>query len=200
MISGRDIWFPNYVWTGEFNNIDNDALKTYGYQKIKEKDNTELTKDPRPWSSTDLYLEECSEVEKLVQNLNEMFLQVTAEVGFRSLQLYNIWVNKNPPGVENDVHNHIHHGGQMGALFSGVYYVDADPDLDQGDLVFQRTDQSEMHIPQMLITQNTPYNMPRARYKSATNDFYIFSSWIPHSVTKNNSNKNRVSISFNYGV
>ncbi len=200
MISGRDLWFPNYVWTGEFTGIDNDALKTYGYEKIKTKYETDLAKDTRPWSSTDLYLEECPEVEKLVQRLDEMFTQVTTEVGFRKLQLYNIWINKNPPGVENDLHNHLHHAGIMGALFSGVYYVEADPELDQGDIVFERTDTSEMLIPKILITQNTPYNMPRARYKSCTSDFYIFSSWIPHRVTKNNSDKDRISISFNYGV
>ena len=35
----------------------------------------------------------------------------------------------------------------MGALFSGVYYLEADKDLDQGDIVFERNDQSAMHIP-----------------------------------------------------
>ena len=28
MIDGRDLWFPNYVWTGQLD-VDNQALKAY---------------------------------------------------------------------------------------------------------------------------------------------------------------------------
>ena len=200
MIEGKDLWFPNYVWTGTLD-VDKEALKTYSDYKIKDKwDNDRLLGDKRPWSSVDFVLEECEAVVDMVKLLNEVYAKICEEIGFKPVQLYNIWVNKNPPGVKNPSHTHIHHAGTIGALFSGVYYLDADKDLDQGDIVFERNDQSAMHIPHQLKTQNTPYNMPEARYKSETGDLYCFSSWIPHRVTKNNSDKDRYSISFNYGV
>lgn len=200
MIKDRDSWFPNYVWKGEIIDLNNDILKEYGDKKIKQKWENDLLKDDRPWSSTDLYLEECEEVHKMVDKLNKCFEIICDEIGFHPVQLYNIWINKNPPGVSNPVHTHLHHSGRMGALFSGVWYLDADENLDQGDIVFERNDQSAMHIPQLLVNKTTTYNVPRAQYKSKTNDLYIFSSWIPHWVTENNSNKDRYSISFNYGV
>ena len=42
MIDGRDLWFPNYVWTGQLD-VDNQALKAYSDYKIKDKwDNDRL--------------------------------------------------------------------------------------------------------------------------------------------------------------
>ena len=200
MIKDHDIWFPNIIWSGEITDLNNTVLKEYSLEKIAQKNKEQLLPDDRPWDSTDVYLEECTEVEKLVAKLDKCMKDICNDVGFAGVRLYNIWVNRNPPGVENVLHNHLHHGGQMGALFSGVWYLEADETLDQGDTVFERNDSSEMHIPQILVTESTPYNIPRAQYKSKTNNLLIFSSWIPHRVTKNNSNKDRFSISFNYGV
>lgn len=200
MILDSDILFPDVIWKGNIGNLDNKKIKNYSLDKIKQKRKDPLMKDERPWDSTDLFLEECDAVQELVNQLDKCMSNICEDVGFHNVQLYNIWVNRNPPGIENPVHNHLHHSDKLGALFSGVWYLDADENLDQGDIVFERNDNSEMHIPRLLVKETTSYNIPRTQYKSKLNDLYIFSSWIPHRVTKNNSGKDRFSISFNYGV
>ncbi len=200
MINDSDVLFPHVIWKGNIDNLDNNVIKEYALEKIKNKRKNPLMKDERPWDSTDLFLEECSQVKKLVDKLNDCMALICEDVGFHAVQLYNIWINRNPPGVENPVHTHLHHDGRLGALFSGVWYLDADENLDQGDIIFERSDKSEMHIPKLLIKEVTSYNIPRTQYKSKLNDLYIFNSWIPHRVSKNNSDKDRFSISFNYGV
>ena len=39
-------------------------------------------KDERPWDSTDLFLEECAEVKKLVDKLNDCMTLICEDVGF----------------------------------------------------------------------------------------------------------------------
>ena len=69
MIDGRDLWFPNYVWTGQLD-VDNKVhLKNTVDYKIKDKwDNDRLLGDDRPWSSVlIIVLEECEAVVDMVK-------------------------------------------------------------------------------------------------------------------------------------
>jgi len=201
MIDGRDLWFPDYVWTGDVKEVDNTIIKDYAQSVLKEKAMLRaLHIDDRPWKVADLNVEECLELKKLTEVITNDIHKICNEVGLMPMHLLNIWINENPPGVENPVHTHLHHADQMGALFSGVYYVECDPELDQGDIVFERKDTSALHIPDFVKSAHTPFNKPEARYVSATSDLYLFSAWIPHRITMNNSTKNRYSISFNYGL
>ena len=84
-------------------------------------------KDERPWDSTDLFLEECAEVKKLVDKLNDCMTLICEDVGFHSVQLYNIWINRN---LRCRKSNRTFNDGRLGALFSGVWYLDADENLD----------------------------------------------------------------------
>ena len=87
------------------------------------------------------------------------------------------------------MHNHV------GAVFSGVYYVEAGD--DQGNIVFQRTDNAEYHIPKE-VDQYTYYTSTQATYKCKTGALYVFPGWLDHHVQSNRSNTDRISISFNY--
>lgn len=193
MFTDKDLWFPNYIWSGELKNINNSAIKDYCLEKIN------TTEQNKPWRKATIRLEECVDVAKLVGVIDHCVTTAAEECGIQPLQLHNIWVNQNPAGIENPVHHHM--GDSInGAIFSGVYYVEADPELDQGNIFFQRRAGEEHGIPVHMIKESNPYNMNTVEYKSSTSDLYIFSSWIPHGVTKNNSNKDRFSISFNYGA
>ena len=199
MILDSDVLFPHVIWKGNIDNLDNNVIKEYALEKIKNKRTNPLMKDERPWDSTDLFLEECSEVKKLVDKLNDCMILICEDVGFHAVQLYNIWINRNPPGVENPVHTHLHHDGRLGALFSGVWYLDADENLDQGDIIFERNDGGETCLP-VLVKDPSPFNQKSITYKSETDLCYIFPGWFKHRVTENTSKKDRLSISFNYGA
>ena len=201
VLTEKDLWFPNYIWSATLDSVDNTAIKEYGLKQIDKAMDDPFAPKERPWFTADnLVLDDCNALAHLKSIIDDCMLTVADEVGLHPVQLYNIWINKNPPGVANPPHTHTHHDGRLGAIFSGVYYVEADPELDQGDIVFERADRAEMSLPYPHIKRHTPYTAHQAQYKSSTNDLYIFSSWIPHRVTTNNSNKDRFSISFNYGV
>jgi len=189
----NEVWFPSVIWRGTITDIDNTVLKEYGYTKVKEEEDLRLNPDPRNWRSTMLSLEECAEVSKLVNVIDQGMFQVSQQVGLRLPQLYNIWININYPGASNDLHNHIN------AMFSGVYYVDVDPNIEQGDIIFERNDGADLHLPEHMIEHYTYYTGKSATYTPKTGDLFIFPGWLKHRVSTNNSQQDRISIAFNYG-
>ena len=68
MIDGRDLWFPDYVWTGDVKEVDNTIIKDYAQSVLKEKAMLRaLHIDDRPWKVADLNVEECLELKKLTE-------------------------------------------------------------------------------------------------------------------------------------
>jgi uncharacterized protein (TIGR02466 family) len=168
---------------------DNTALKQFAYDKRKQ-DPGRTVSNYSGWQSTDLKAGEADAVDNLVENLNSEIAQCGKQVGIGEVTLYNIWININPPGSYNHLHNHV------GAVFSGVYYVDACP--EQGNIQFERTDGGEYHLP-VNIEKETYYTSTRATYAAKTGGLYVFPGWLKHSVQGNLSDQDRISISFNYG-
>jgi len=123
--------------------------------KSKRQIRVELLATPAVIKSNDIRSSECEEVDKLVAHLNTEINLCAAQVGMKDLELYNIWININPPGGYNHLHNHV------GSVLSGVYYVDAD--TDQGNIQFERNDGAEYHIP-TDTAQETYYTSTRATY------------------------------------
>ena len=187
-----NIWFPSIVWNCDID-VDNKILEEYIYKKVdQEKKHPTLGKPKRPWDSVNLLIEENKEVERLVSIINEKMEIICKDVEITPVQLYDIWANVNPPGVSNVLHDH------KGTTFSGVYYVKSLK--EQGDLIFERHDGADLAISDMQIIKQNPFNSRIIKYKSRTNNLYIFPSWLKHRVEENKTKENRLSISFNYGV
>jgi uncharacterized protein (TIGR02466 family) len=185
-----ELWFPSVVWSGFFSGIDNFKLKQFAYQK-KQSDPGVVISNYTGYQSNSLVEHEHPEIQKLVAHLDSEIAQCATQTGLPELQLYNIWININPPHSYNHLHNHI------GSVLSGVYYIDADE--NQGNIQFERNDGGEYHIPSNVEKQ-TYFTSTRATYKAKTSAVYIFPSWLKHSVEGNKSNSDRISIAFNYGV
>jgi len=116
----------------------------------------------------------------------ELFAEVEQHLP-RKMILSSLWFNVNGNGHYNIKHNHAdektylvkysdswimvsHRDG-----LSGVYYVDV-PDTNMGDIVFDDR-----------------------RIAPKTNTLLLFSNNVYHTVEPNQSDKNRISIAFNYG-
>lgn len=184
-----ELWFPSAIWSGIKHEIDNNALKAFAYDKRKQDAGVHIS-NFNGWQSNSLVSNEHLELDKLVSILDKEISEISVQTSIPNLKLFNIWININPPGGFNTLHDHI------GAVFSGVYYVDAEE--DQGNIVFERTDPAVYFLPP---AQNRNYfNSTACGYKAKTSALYIFPSWLKHRVEPNNSNKDRISISFNYGV
>jgi len=189
MAMHTELWFPSVIWSAMTHFADNTALKQFAYDKRKQEPGRTVS-NYAGWQSTDLKAGECEAIDSLVENLNSEITQCGKQVGIGELSLYNIWMNINPPGSYNHLHNHV------GAVFSGVYYVDATP--EQGNIQFERTDGGEYHLP-VAIEKETYYTSTRATYAAKTGGLYVFPGWLKHSVQGNLSEQDRISISFNYG-
>ena len=91
-------------------------------------------------------------------------------------------------------HEEHHH---MPSVWSGVYYVQADN--DHPGLTFVNRDQKQ-HWPRTGITQLTESNSPEVTSPAETGNVIIFPSHVLHKVHQQMVDKERVMVSFNYGI
>ena len=77
-----------------------------------------------------------------------------------------------------------------------MYYVESTE--EQGNIFFERSDNAEYFLPP--VSQTNYFNGTATSYKAITGAMYVFPSWLKHSVQPNKTDKDRISISFNYGV
>jgi uncharacterized protein (TIGR02466 family) len=193
MAMHNELWFPSVIWSSILNNVDNSVLKKFAYDKIKEDPKGRHHSNNKGYQSIDLKPNECTEVDRLIQNIDKEIVAIAAQTGLKPPRLYNIWLNVNYPGASNDLHHHID------SIFSGVYYVDADSNSKQGNISFQRGDNAEYHISPHMIEKVTYFTAQQSNYASTTGGLFIFPGWLKHKVGPNESNNDRISISFNYG-
>jgi len=184
-----ELWFPSVVWSSMVHSIDNSSLKTFAYDR-KKNDVGRVLSNFGGYQSSDLLPGDHPEIDKLVELLNIEIKNCAKQVGLSELKIYNIWININSPGSFNHLHVH------PDAVFSGVYYVDAKD--RQGNIKFERNDNAMYHLPD-YVEKQTYYTSTIATYACKTGALYIFPGWLPHSVEGNQSNSDRISISFNYG-
>jgi len=100
----------------------------------------------------------------------------------------NCWANTNPKGESHRIHSHPNN------YLSGVYYVRAPEKC--GDIVFfDPRPQSIVLLPQ--VTERTPFNSSKHRITAREGTLLVFHSWFQHLVETNESDEERISISFN---
>lgn len=190
MAMHTELWFPSVIWSASTHVVNNHELMEFAYQK-RNADKGRVISNHGGWQSSDIQAGECNEIDRLVKHLNVEINECANQVGLNDLKIYNIWININPTGSYNHLHNHV------GSVFSGVYYVQAVP--EQGNIQFERNDGAEYHLP-ANVAKETYFSCTRATYAAKTNALYIFPSWLKHSVQGNYTKEDRISISFNYGV
>jgi uncharacterized protein (TIGR02466 family) len=190
MAMHTELWFPSVVWSQITHVVNNQALKHFAYER-KQNDVGVKHSNVGGYQSDSLRAGDHPEIDRLARHLETEISNCTKQTGLFDLELYNMWLNINPPGAYNEAHHHI------GAVLTGVYYVDAHE--GQGAIQFDRSDNAEYHIPE-YVEKETYFTSTRAKYAAKTGALYIFPAWLKHSVQGNTSNTDRISISFNYGV
>lgn len=108
--------------------------------------------------------------------------------GYEGFEFTNCWANINGKGQSHQIHTHPNN------LLSGVYYVSA-PD-NCGDIVFHDPrQQAIVLIPQ--IAERSPFNASKHNIVPREGRLLLFHSWFQHMVEENESEQERISISFN---
>lgn len=185
-----DVWFANIVWQTQINDIDNSILLSKAKELELYTSSVNLTNQGGGYQSKSLGTD-VLEVKEMVTVLDQIIAKCCDSVQLPKLNFYNMWFNINKKGSFNTLHNH------QGSILSGVYYVDV-PDAGMGNIEFLRDDDYQYYMPQ--LKKYNQFTSQKASYTPKTGMLLIFPSWLKHQVLPNNSDKERVSISFNYGV
>ena len=185
----KEGFFPTLIYAEDFKlntdelaqNIINWSKENEGVQKTNVNgwhSETEMHKKPE-------YKPLVDELFKMVhQVFNEEFLDKQAVLG-------NMWANINYQGGYNKPHVH------PDALFSGVYYVKTPPNC--GRLICQDPRPGiQTCMPTRKKVEIPKYLWRDVHLQPQENRAIIFPAWLWHSVEPNQSNENRISISFNF--
>ena len=184
-------FFPTYVWVHD--------LKPELYQRLNQqllKDIDEMTA-PRPqlppgnhsWQ-TEQRLHEIEEFDEVTGIINSACKGVLdqIEIGYDSFAITGCWANMSPPGVFHIAHTHPNN------FLRGVYYVQVQEGADS--ISFHEPQPQTDIISPSAIRMNK-YNSLVHQLKVKPGRLVIFPSWFVHSVGRNESDRLRVSVSFN---
>ena len=105
--------------------------------------------------------------------------------------LNDVWININSNGCSNIAHIH------TDCFMSGVFYVKTPKDC--GDLYFENSNSVSYEWREKYFNdyRSNLYCNDTWKIEPQANNIIVFPSWTKHGVYTNNSNTDRISISFN---
>lgn len=108
------------------------------------------------------------------------------------LSIKKAWININPPGGYNVIHNH------PNSFYSGVYYLQTSK--NSGEITFTNPVLAQgLTTPLSLIEQNSIYTFDSYSYQALDDYLLLFPSYLQHYVHPNKSDSERICVSFNIG-
>ena len=126
----------------------------------------------------------------MVSYLNEAVVSVLAflKIGQVEFEITGVWANMNPPDAAHGRHGHPNN------FLSGVYYVRTNVGADTINFHDPRSQTAIIKPP---VTELPAENTDQVVVQVRNGTILIFPSWLKHSVDANESDKTRISISFN---
>tara|TARA_B100000035_G_C20815345_1_gene471791 strand:- start:59 stop:676 length:618 start_codon:yes stop_codon:yes gene_type:complete len=198
-----ELIFPTPYWWVDLTDLDNDKMLKTCYelernQQGRNKSNRGgYQSDDLPHdhpSFTDLLDCICSASQTIFEEAYVRF----CDTPLQNVCIGNYWVNINRKNDYNVEHVH------PGCFLSGVYYVSADSQLNQGSIIFRRESISVMHhgsyFDGFKENKYPPHLEQMIPLPPRTGGLVLFPSYLSHCVDPNQSDTDRVSISFNIGL
>lgn len=136
---------------------------------------------------------------RLTNRIHKVAAGISENLGYnkgRHLEVTTMWSISNPPGSSNRAHIH------PGALWSGVYYVQAPEGAGQIEFIDPRTVNLMNYASYIPNSKRKTECWTKVKVKPISGKMLFFPSWLYHSVEPNLSTLNgkdgeRVIISFN---
>ena len=182
-------FFPTLIYAEDVNldtkQIANDIVEWSKQDKGVKKTNM------NGWhSQTNMH--QMPQFKLLVDELFKMQHKIFKEEWLNSKpRLGNMWANINYPGGYNKPHIH------PNSLFSGVYYVQSEP--NSGKLVCNDPRPGiQSNMPTRVNGQPPKHLWREVHIEPRVNRILMFPSWLWHNVEPNESNNIRISVSFNF--
>jgi len=181
--------FTTPVWEVMIQNVDNDSIVQYA-QGLRQKYPGVSISNSGGWHSKELDLPLPQALDNLINDLTLFINDYCAQItNIRDLVLGNWWININGKHDYNAEHDH------QNSVLSAVYYVQVQDD-NTGNLVIHRDDSSRYYLGNHRglshFSQQSYVTSP------TTGKAVLFPAWTKHSVERNNSDTERISIAFNF--
>ena len=185
------LWWATPVWECPVEDIDNKSIAEYCYKVKEEKPGVNIS-NRGGWHSGELITPLPSALEQLFNELTVFVNDVPQRyMGTSDLILGNWWININGKYDYNTPHDH------QNSVLSGTYYVQV-PEENMGDLMLHRGDNAEFFLTSKVEREQTMVNTMAVPCPVKESMFYLFPSWVKHSVERNNTDSERISIAFNF--
>lgn len=185
------LWWATPVWECPVEDIDNKSISEYCYKVRDEKPGVNIS-NRGGWHSGELITPIPPALDQLFNDLTIFVNDVPQRyIGTSNLVLGNWWININGKYDYNEPHDH------QNSVLSGTYYVQV-PEENMGDLILHRGDNAEFFLTSKVEREQTMANAMAIPCPVKESMFYLFPSWVKHSVERNESDKERISIAFNF--
>ena len=185
------LWWATPVWECPVEDIDNKSIAEYCYKVKEEKPGVNIS-NRGGWHSGELITPIPSALEQLFNELTVFVNDVPQRyMGTSNLILGNWWININGKYDYNEQHDH------QNSVLSGTYYVQV-PEENMGNLTLHRGDNAEFFLTSKVEREQTMANAMTIPCPVKESMFYLFPSWVKHSVERNNTDSERISIAFNF--
>lgn len=188
-----ELYFPTPIWW-EDTNIDTKEMIELCYS-IKEQDpiGRKLSNDGG-WQSKDFRPGIYSELKLIEDKIMSQAHQCIRDFGFDEQWCFpvleNLWFNINYKYSSNMVHMH------DASFVSGAFYIKAKP--GQGKItMYKNMMQDFATISFANLEKFTPISASAISYDPYTSRLIMFPGWLPHGVSGNELDEDRISLSFN---
>ncbi len=182
--------FPTFVWKAQLKQEAQERIDKAILERLRESRKSTLRLHPGSgWQSAqDLHTAE--ELRELVQCVHAMAERIFEflKIGHEGFEITSCWANALPPGASHQTHAHPNN------YLSGIYYV----------RTFEGANTVNFHDPRIQagvvrppVTQLTSENADQVVVQVEDGTLLLFPAWLEHSVDANQSDEERISVSFN---
>lgn len=188
-----DQFFPIPIWWS-MTNIDCASLEKKAYELYEKDKKGRVLSNQGGWQSMDFRPDVIPELKPLEDLILEQANRCVDDYGYRKdagfVVIENLWFNINKKGDTNSVHIHDN------SFISGAFYVKAIP--EQGGIVFYKDYNADYIVASRApIETHTAISASGIRYEAEKGKILIFPGNLPHGVERNNTDEDRISISWN---
>jgi len=191
-------FFPEPVFKYKFENFQNfnKELESYIY-KLHDNDTAGINRSNRGgWHSKNFELKDKNSIQfKFAIELQKYILSSFQNLGWKTenqnIRIKEMWAIINKKDDFNVVHTH------PNSYLSAAYYVKAPENC--GRFQVENLNIAKRHSYPEIANQNE-FNMQVGGLEVSEGDLLIFPGYLPHKVSKNETNEDRIVISFNIDI
>jgi len=192
------LFFPEPIFKYKFEDYEsfNKDLKTYIYELQKEGSSGQIKSNRGGWHSPNFKLADNNSIQfKFAIELQKYILKTFQTLGWKTenknISINAMWAIINKKNDFNVVHTH------PNSYLSAAYYVSAPKNC--GKFQVESLNIAKRHsYPEIL--RNNELNAQVAGIEISEGDLLIFPGYLPHKVAMNESDEDRIVVSFNVDV